>query len=318
MNQPLTILYIAGAGRSGSTILERILGTLPQTITAGELYRIGMTQGIAEKTCSCGAALGVCPFWEEILQRCFPKSDRARTLLEIATLHHTLDHSRHIPKLLLGAIHPTVQQQLKSYRTYLKTLYYAVAAQTQSRILVDSSKVPSRALILAGIPGFEVHVIHLVRDVRALAYAWQKKVAYVPNRDWEIQRYKPHQTLQFWVTCNIFSESLAWKIPYQRIRYETFAQSPQQTLRALLDRIPTLQGASLPFQGQTNQIQLPPFHSIAGNPMRFQSGMTNVTLDESWKQHLNSVTAQTLTVMAAPFLKRYGYPLLYNHDQNCG
>jgi Sulfotransferase family len=316
MNQPLTILYIAGAGRSGSTILERILGTLPQTITAGELYRIGMTRGIPEKTCSCGAALGACPFWEEVLQRCFPEDDRDRALAEIASLHHTLDHSRHIPKLLLRTIHPTIQQQLNSYRTYLKTLYHAVAAQTQARILVDSSKVPSRALILAGIPGFEVHVIHLVRDVRALAYAWQKKVAYVPNRDWEIQRYKPHQTLKFWVTCNAFSESLAWKMSYQRIRYETFAQSPQQTLQALLNRIPTLQGAILPFQSQTNQIQLPPFHSIAGNPMRFQSGVTTVTLDDSWKQHLNPTTARVLTVMAAPFLKRYGYPL--NYDQNCG
>lgn len=316
MHQPLTILYIAGAGRSGSTILERILGTLPQTMTAGELYRLWIDRGIPQKTCSCGAALGNCPFWEDILQRCFPTGDRERITPELVSLHHALDHSRHIPKLLLTGMLPPIQKQLKSYQAYLEILYRAVAEHTNARILVDSSKVPSRALILAGIPGFEVYVIHLVRDVRALAYAWQKTVQYIPNSTWEIQRYTPHQTLQFWIACNLFSESLAWKLPYQRIRYETFAQYPQQTLQELIDRIPTLEGENLPFQGETSQIHLSPFHSIAGNPIRFQSGLTSITLDDSWKTHLNPATARRLTMLAAPFLKRYGYPL--NHDQTCG
>lgn len=314
MDQPLTIVYIAGAGRSGSTVLERVLGTLPETITTGELYRLWMDRGIPQKTCSCGAALGECPFWESILQRCFPEGDR--TLTELTNLHHSLDHSRHIPKLLLGASHPTDQQKLNSYRTHLEALYRTVADQTGTRVLVDSSKVPSRALILAGIPGFEVHVLHLVRDVRALAYAWQKTVQYIPNSTWEIQRYKPHKTLLFWLTCNLFSESLAWKMPYQRIRYETFAQYPQQTLRAVIDCIPALKGKNLPFQGDTTEIHLPLFHSIAGNPMRFQNGLTTIALDDSWKTHLDLTTARALSVMAAPFLKRYGYPL--NYAQNCG
>ena len=36
----LRVLYIAGAGRSGSTILDRVLGTVHSTASYNELYRV--------------------------------------------------------------------------------------------------------------------------------------------------------------------------------------------------------------------------------------------------------------------------------------
>jgi hypothetical protein len=316
MAQPLTILYIAGAGRSGTTILERVLGTLPHTLASGETYRLFMDRGIPQKTCSCGQQLWDCSFWDGVLQQCFAGRDPHPVLQDILTLHHALDHSRHLPKLFLESLNPTLQQQLSRYRDHLRVLYQGLAQQTGARVLIDSSKVPSRAFVLAGIPEFEVHVIHVVRDVRALVYAWQKKMQYIPDSRWDIQRYTPLQTLGFWTTCNLFSECLAWKMPYLRIQYESFAQSPRQTVQTVIDRIPALQGESLNFVGQTNQIDLQPFHSIAGNPIRFESGLTKITLDETWKTHLDPATARRVTVMAAPLLKRYSYSLRFaTHPQ---
>jgi hypothetical protein len=309
MAQPLTILYIAGAGRSGTTILERVLGTLPQTLASGEIYRLFMNRGIPQKICSCGQPLEDCSFWEGVLHQCFAGRDRQHEIQNIVTLQQTLDHSRHLPKLFLESWNPTVHQQLNRYRDHLRGLYQGLAQQTGARVLIDSSKVPSRAFVLAGIPEFQVHVIHVVRDVRALVYAWQQKIQYIPNSPWEIQRYTPLQTLGFWTTCNLLSEGLAWRMPYLRIQYEAFAQSPRQILQEMVDRIPALQGAPFNFVDQTNQIHLQPFHSIAGNPIRFENGLTQITVDETWKTQLDPTLARRVTVMAAPLLKRYGYPL---------
>src|SRR6266498_4080255 len=67
----LKVLYIAGAGRSGSTLLDGVLGQLDGFFAAGEL-RYLWERGLQEsRLCGCGVAVRDCPTWRAVLASAF-------------------------------------------------------------------------------------------------------------------------------------------------------------------------------------------------------------------------------------------------------
>ena len=85
---PVTVLFIMGAGRSGSTILDIVLGNHPEIESTGEVGLLPRTGWISQKSireieekkirlplCACGRRLDVltagvadelCPFWSSV------------------------------------------------------------------------------------------------------------------------------------------------------------------------------------------------------------------------------------------------------------
>src|SRR6266571_3275615 len=64
-----TVLFIAGASRSGSTMLDLLLGELDGYVAAGELRNLwghGLLDGWR---CGCGEPVKSCPFWRSVLER---------------------------------------------------------------------------------------------------------------------------------------------------------------------------------------------------------------------------------------------------------
>src|SRR5690554_1676561 len=71
----MNIVFIAGAGHSGSTLLNIILGAFPNTVSVGEIDKIIHSKTrerfmeryiVREKyPCSCGVNPGKCPFWSD-------------------------------------------------------------------------------------------------------------------------------------------------------------------------------------------------------------------------------------------------------------
>jgi hypothetical protein len=64
----IRILYIAGAGRSGSTLLANILGQVEGFFTAGELISIWERGLIQDRFCGCGVPFHDCEVWTGILR----------------------------------------------------------------------------------------------------------------------------------------------------------------------------------------------------------------------------------------------------------
>ena len=61
------IIYIMGTGRSGTTILEVLLGSQDKVVQAGEITHIfkdGIQRSIA---CACGSLAEKCPLWGSVL-----------------------------------------------------------------------------------------------------------------------------------------------------------------------------------------------------------------------------------------------------------
>src|SRR5262245_66570946 len=66
-HEKLQLLYIASNGRSGSTLLEMLLGAHDHLWTTGELYVLPYEVRSPTKPCGCGAFVTSCPFWRPIV-----------------------------------------------------------------------------------------------------------------------------------------------------------------------------------------------------------------------------------------------------------
>ena len=57
--------------------------------------------------------------------------------------------------------------------------YHDLARVTGASVIVDSSKSPALAALLTQVPGIELHVVHLVRDLRGVVSSGRRTKAYV-------------------------------------------------------------------------------------------------------------------------------------------
>ena len=60
--------YILSAGRSGSTLLSRMLGAHPETFAVGEISHLPKNIAL-NTTCMCGSPVRECPVWNSVVKR---------------------------------------------------------------------------------------------------------------------------------------------------------------------------------------------------------------------------------------------------------
>ena len=91
-------MYVGGIGRSGSTLIERLIGQVPGACPVGELLYL-YERGIAEgERCGCGQPFHQCPFWQQVGKAAFDGWDQVDAS-RIATLRSQVDRNRFIPSL---------------------------------------------------------------------------------------------------------------------------------------------------------------------------------------------------------------------------
>lgn len=300
----LTIVYIAGTGRCGSTILDRILGTLPGVVSCNEVIGV-WNNGFRENLgCACGANFRDCSFWSAVVKTAFPNGepDAAR----IQELQWDVSRSRHLPRLLAE---PSAESRfgarLAEYRAALGPLYRAIADVSECDIIVDSSKLPGEALVLAGLPDVDVRVIHVIRDARAVAYSWLRK-RHDPGLRRQQDRHGPLHTAVYWSMRNILAEVLKRRLPYVRVRYEDLMRSPRTELHRLTSAVDVLSGGQAALTGERT-VQLETVHAMLGNPQRFQTGPVELRPDVEWRGALPRVDRTIVTALTLPLLLRHGY-----------
>ena len=62
------ILYIGGWGRSGSTIISNVLGSLEGYVSIGEARYLWDRGIIQDRICGCGENFSKCLFWRDVLR----------------------------------------------------------------------------------------------------------------------------------------------------------------------------------------------------------------------------------------------------------
>ena len=84
MTGPVPILYVGGTGRTGSTVLDRMLGNVPGVVAAGEVTWLWFALRAGGR-CACGERHAQCPVWGPALEATFPETGgRPDALAEVA------------------------------------------------------------------------------------------------------------------------------------------------------------------------------------------------------------------------------------------
>ncbi|GAA3451986.1 sulfotransferase [Dactylosporangium matsuzakiense] len=301
------VLYLAGWGRSGSTLAERLLDQVPGLVGVGEIKFLWERGLLQNRRCSCGTPLRSCEFWVDVLGETFgglPDDATARALDAASRRFRT----RHLPGLLLKPASPPDADAMLWYYQTLERLYRAVARVSGAEVVVDSSKFPSYLTALLQGPALDVRVAHIVRDPRAVAYSWQRHRA-DPDApgDAQMPRMHPGATALYWSAWNLATERIATRTdrPYLRFRYEDLIADPAGTLAAIT-KLSGVPAAALPL-GDRGEVFVPRTHQVSGNPMRFHTGPVALRLDDEWTTGMATRHRYLTGAVTVPLRHRYGY-----------
>ncbi len=146
------VIYVMGAGRSGSTILGVALGNSDGVFFAGELDRWLVRGG--RPTVRRERAQS---FWREVLELSGegPELFGGRTTcLERSSM------------LLDVRKWPRRRRLRPSYRRSSERLYRVIAQLSRAELVVDTSHYPLRARELRAIEGIDLYLLYLLRDPR--------------------------------------------------------------------------------------------------------------------------------------------------------
>jgi Sulfotransferase family len=307
------VIYIAGSGRSGSTLLERTLGAIPSFTAVGELLDLPRKVAPRNEMCGCSQPFAECPFWQGVGQR-LGGWDPA-WLAETHRLQAAVVRQRHLPKLLALRKDSAFAQQLQDYAQRYRDLIAAVAAQRAAAgpehrgPIVDASKWPVLGYALHRA-GLDIRVIHLIRDVRGVAHSLSKS---------DIER--PHSTdasapdLMFhnspaggaarWLTTQTTVDLLARRgLPVARLAYTDFVADPGPSIQRTLAALGLNVSASDLAHITGTNLQLGPAHGLSGNPSRFRHGTTTLRPDDRWRAEMRRTNRWLSTAIGLPQLWR--------------
>lgn len=300
------VAFLAATGRSGSTLLARVLGSLPGTCSVGELTWI-WTYGLKlNRPCGCGADFADCPFWSGVGQRAYGGWENVDAE-EAIGLRRALTSNRRVPELFTRPT-PGTSDLLDRYTSLLSPLYHAIRDESGADVIIDNSKQAGVALIARRTPGVDLELVHLVRRSHGVAHSWTKHVSRSDNPGKEMRRRGPGRTAVRWTADNALFELLGRTgTPMTTIRYEDFVADPQPSTRRLAEFLridPASVDALFP---EPNAVELASDHSVWGNPMRLRSGPEVLKADEGWRQAMPDRDRRSVTLLSWPALARYGY-----------
>jgi hypothetical protein len=302
-----TVIFIGGSGRSGSTLLERLLGEIPGVLPLGEVVHL-WRRGIAEdQLCGCGSPFSGCPFWTSVGQAAFGGWDRL-DLARVLELKDGVDRQRHVRHSACRNPSKEYRRKVLAYTDLYRRIYAAALAVSGARVVVDSSKHASTALALSHDRGIDLRTLQLVRDARGVAYSGAKEVERPETRNGTLMpRYSAAGSTLLWIAQNVELEGIRHRrLPFVRMRYEDLIDEPARTVsRAWRDL--GLPGTGKVPMTSTRAIKLEAGHSVAGNPMRFRTGLTELRPDSSWESRLSARDQKLVVGLARPLLSRFGY-----------
>ncbi len=299
------VIYIAGEGRSGSTLLERILGQHPKIFAAGELIYIWERSFIENQLCSCNKSFYDCEIWKGIILN-FRKKVPNMNPSEIIDAFMSTSRIRHY--FFKKDFNKTKYAQF--INGIYTNLYTAILETVNREFIVDSSKQPVFAHILKENPNLELYILHIVRDPRAVAYSWQKKKVRpeIKNKVEYMPRYSPIRTAISWNVVNKISFDLSKEsnVQYLLVRYEDLVSNPKEVLKKIYSFLNLEDNLESLFLDEKT-ILLSQNHTVAGNPMRFKTGEIKLSPDEKWKFSMNKWNQIFLKILCYRILKRLRY-----------
>jgi Sulfotransferase family len=265
------VLYVMGAGRSGSTILGVVLGNCDGVFYAGELDAWLRKEG----RCNFGGEARE-EFWGDVAAAVGEGpslfGERARRYVE---------HSSAIFRP-----YPGHRELRRRYRRIADSLYAAIAARSDCATIVDTSHYPLRARQLQQLDGVDLYLLYLVRDPESVVSSFSK-------RDVDQPAQTPLRANVYLHLTNLLSALVFLRQPRQRrllVGYEDFVARPEESVARILGwlglgvAVPDL-GAletGLAFQGN-RLLRSPSIALKRGGPKRKQRRRLTALAQAPWR-----------------------------------
>ena len=263
----IQVIYITGFGRSGSTILDIVLGSAPNVFGCGELnafVRSGLLRG---EPCSCGAPVPDCSVWSEVV-KAWPLARDKSALRAYSSIVDKADRS------------PLIRSRVSArawdfFRRHSADLYQAISEVVGAVVLIESSKSPHRLRNLLDLQGIDFQAIHLIRDVVGVVSSMHRRLAADPSAGVakDIPSRSPFKTVAAWRASNHSAERVCRDMGDRSmvVHMEQMISSPVSTFEQVarhygldLTRVCADVAANQP---------IPIHHPVAGNRLRMQENL---------------------------------------------
>lgn len=268
----INLIYIAGYGRSGSTLMDRILNTSNDIIGTGELVHINNTvHDEYLSQCGCQTPQTKCDFWGSIIKE-------LKSWLKENKLKSKENDFKKLEGIrgLLSKSEPGI---FDLYNRYHELLFQKIADKSAPKIkyIADSSKTAwhcyKRPQLLSNV--FKnIIIIHLVRDGRATAWSNIKNMRGKDSRGNFLKRkYIFIKTIISWNFANRYKK----QYKYYYINYDVFCMDPEKIAHKLGEFL-EVHDIDLKKINQKN-------HLYTGNASRFKQ-IDGIKPDTSWKNEI--------------------------------
>jgi hypothetical protein len=232
LSAPPTILYITGQAYSGSTVLCALLGTHPELEPVSELAKWTSQHGDrARRRCACGRKVLECEFWSAVERGWLDMHGGG--LSSYAALQEKFEHISSIWRHGLAS-RPHPEADFEEYARLTRGLLQAISDQSERPVIVDSSKLPGRALALLRVGGIEIFLVHLVRDGLQFLQSSLRRGKAISTGD-RGQTLKAFRLGMDWAATNLAADFVLRRAGTRalRLRYEDLISQPIQSVRSI-------------------------------------------------------------------------------------
>ena len=289
-DQPIKLIYIVGSGHSGSTLLDLLLGSHSCIESDGEIFTFSeffssmSDRPVERKLCTCGSNVEDCGYWQSVKKQLSP-SDKSIDL-EINTKHQ------------------------KDFEERNFKLISSILETSEKSVFCDSSKTFSRLKRFLKSTLFDVTIVHLVRDGRAVSFSKQKKAARKTGEPecWHKYQDVYFERLRSWKEFNLkIHRRLKSNPGYLCLKYEDFVANPRVKLTGILAKL------NLQFEEPQLDFWKVAHHNLSGNRWRKQMNSGTPQSIQRDTNYLTSMPQQQWwlsNLYAFSGLRKFGYSLI--------
>ncbi len=281
------IIYLMGAGRSGTTALATFLGNNKNITTVGEMHQF-FEHLAKNKKCSCSQNLDTCEFWSEIIKELpsefINKPDKLEKFCEKFEYHTA------IVKYSMKKFNST---ELNRYISINESIFKTIKEKKNTKYILDSAKYIGRYLGLQKSKDLNIKTIYVIRDIRGVISSFSKSVQ---------SPRKPLSTIVYWLIVNSVGEFLYRTSPRGsmiKVTYENLIDHPIKEFERL-EKFLEIDLSDIKDKIKNNNSFLMP-HIIGGNRMKSNKEI-KFQQDISWRVKYGFLKKIFYYLLASPIM----------------
>ena len=308
------IVFILSDARSGSTLIDQLLGANDDVVTVGEVHWLAayvrqdrsIYNPAHPLVCSCGNLVPECEFWRNVADAV----ERPLDTLRLRPRFFDAKKSGHADRKLVdrakGRLKSLIQEHPACYRntvcqkiydgprvaTDCIQLYDAIVKVTGARCIVDSSKTAFRFWsVYRQIPQ-RARVILLARDYRAVVHSKMNrgKTLESATRGWKQKILQMEE-----LTKGIERGAVL------RLKYELLCEDPRKQIERLCEFL------DLKFSDEMLVRPAEGIHHLGGSPSKFDASKSAIKLDKSYLGVFSQIELQRMEKIVGESARIWGY-----------